>query len=100
MAEEEEDACEPPLFVGEVTTEVQIQNDECFLTLPVQGHLMRLKVDTDLEVNMMPQKEHKEIEGDNAQMDLCNKKLVSYSENNLKVLGIINLPVSQMLNSS
>ena len=49
---------------------------------------------------MMPQKELKEIEGDNPQMDLCNKKLVSYSENNLKVLGIINLPVSQMLNNS
>ena len=61
---------------------------------------MRLKVDTDSEVNMMPQKELKEIEGDNPQMDLCNKKLVSYSENNLTVLGIINLPVSQMLNSS
>ena len=54
---------------------------------------MRLKVDTDSEVNIMPQKEHKEIEGDNPHMDLFNQKLVSYSEDNLKVLGIIKLPV-------
>ena len=26
---QEENDCEPPLFVGAVTTEVQIQNDEC-----------------------------------------------------------------------
>ena len=33
MAEEEEEIdCEPPLFVGAVTTEVQIQNDECYVT--------------------------------------------------------------------
>ena len=30
--EEEENDCEPPLFVGAVTTKVQIQNDECYVT--------------------------------------------------------------------
>ena len=30
--EEEESDCEPPLFVGAVTTNVQIQNDECYVT--------------------------------------------------------------------
>ena len=44
--EEEENDCESPLFVGAVITEVQIQNDECYVTLQVQGHLTRLKVDT------------------------------------------------------
>ena len=91
--EEDENDCEPPLFVGEVTAEVQIQNDECYVTLPVQGHLKRLKVDTGWQVNIMPLKELKKIEGDNSKMDLCNQKLVSYSEDNLKVLGIIKLPV-------
>ena len=93
MAEKEENNCEPPLFVEAVTTEVQIQNDECFVTLPVQGHLMRLKGDTDSEVNIMPQNELKEIEGDNPQMDLCNQKLAGYSKDNLEVLGITKLPV-------
>ena len=47
MVEEEEgNGREPPLFVEAVTTEVQIQNDECYVTLSAQGHLMRLKVDT------------------------------------------------------
>ena len=52
MAEEEEGIdYEPPLLKGAVTTEVQIQNDESYVTLPVQGHLMRLKVDTASLVN-------------------------------------------------
>ena len=54
---EEENDCEPPLFVGAVITEVQIQNDECYVTLPVQGHLMRQKVDTGSQVNIMLLKE-------------------------------------------
>ena len=53
----EENDCEPPLFVGAVITEVQIQNDECYVTLPVQGHLMRQKVDTGSKVNIMLLKE-------------------------------------------
>jgi len=97
MAEKEENNCEPPLFVEAVTTEVQIHNEECYVSLPVQGHLMRLKVDTGSEVNMMPQKK---TEGDNPQMDLCNQKPVSYSEDNLKVLVIIKLRVNQILNNS
>ena len=75
---EEENNCEPPLFVEAVTTEVQIPNDERYVTLSVQGHLVRLKVDTDSEVNIMPQKELKEIEGDNPQIRLCNQKLARY----------------------
>ena len=54
---EEENDCQPPLFVGAVITEVQIQNDECYVTLPVQGHLMRQKVDTGSQVNIMLLKE-------------------------------------------
>ena len=70
--EEEENDCESPLFVGAVTTEVQIQNDECYATLQVQGHLMRLKVDTGSQVNIMPFTKLKKIERDNPQKDLCN----------------------------
>ena len=54
---------------------------------------MRLKVDTGSLVNIMPVKELKKIEGGNPQIDLCNQKLVSYSKDNLKVLGIIKLPL-------
>ena len=57
---------------------------------------MRLKVNTGSQLNTMPLKEVKKIEGDNPQMDLCRQKLVSYSEdtrNKLKVLGIVKLPV-------
>ena len=70
--EEEENDCESPLFVGAVTTEVQIQNDECYVTLPAQGHLMRLKVDSGSQVNITTCKELKKIEWDNPQNDLCN----------------------------
>ena len=34
--EEEEYDSESPLFVGSVTLEVQLQNDECYVTLSVQ----------------------------------------------------------------
>ena len=54
---------------------------------------MRLKVDTGSQLNIMPLKELKKIEGDNPQMDLCKQKMVSYSEDKLKVLVIIKLPV-------
>ena len=70
--EEEENDCESPLFVGAVTTEVPIQNDECYVTLQVQGHLMRLKVDTGSQVNIIPCKELKKNKRDNPQKDLCN----------------------------
>ena len=40
---------------------------------------MRLKVDTGSQVNIMPV--------------MCKQKLVSYSEDKLKILGIIKLPV-------
>ena len=33
------------LFVGAVTTEVQIQNEECYRMLPVKGHITKLKID-------------------------------------------------------
>ena len=39
MPAEVEYDCESTLFVRAVTTVVQIQNDECYVTLPVQGHL-------------------------------------------------------------
>ena len=45
----------------------------------------------------MPLTELKKIEGDNPQMDLCKQKLVSYSEDILKVLGILKLPVKSKL---
>ena len=34
MPEEEEYDCESSLFIGAVTTEVEIQNDECYVALP------------------------------------------------------------------
>ena len=33
------------LFVGAVTTEVQIQNEECYVMLLVKGHFTKLKID-------------------------------------------------------
>ena len=50
-------------------------------------------MDTGSQVSITPRTELKKIEGDNPQMDLCKQKLVSYSEDKLKVLGIIKLPV-------
>ena len=41
----------------------------------------------------MPLTKLKKIEGDNPQMDQCKQKLVSYSEDILKVLGMLKLPV-------
>ena len=44
-------------------------------------------------MKIIPCKKLKKIERDNPQKDLRDQKLVSYSENNLKVQGIIKLPV-------
>ena len=76
MSTGEEYDCESTLFVGAVTTEVQIQNDVCYVTLPVQGHLTRLKVDTGSQVNIIPLKELKKIAGDNPHIDPCNQILL------------------------
>ena len=35
---QEEHDPDSTLFVGAVTTEVQIQNEECYVMLPVKGH--------------------------------------------------------------
>lgn len=99
MSTGEEYDCESTLFVGAVTTEVQIQNDVCYVTLPVQGHLTRLKVDTGSQVNIIPLKELKKIAGDNPHIDPCNQILVSYSENELKVLGTGRLYVKSKLDA-
>ena len=81
------------LFVGAVTTKVDVQNDECFVMLPVQGHVTRLKLDTGSQVNILPVKELKKIIGSNTCMDPCTHKLVSYSDSKLTVLGTARLPV-------
>ena len=99
MSTGEEYDCESTLFVGAVTTEVQIQNDVCYVTLPVQGHLTRLKVDTGSQVNIIPLKELKKIAGDNPHIDPCNQILVSYSENKLKFLGTGGLYVKSKLDA-
>ena len=91
--QEEEHDLDSTLFVGAVTTEVQIQNEECFVMLPVKGHITRLKIDTGSQVNIMPLKDLKKIVGSNPQINTCNHNLVSYSEDKLTVLGTAKLPV-------
>lgn len=81
------------LFVGAVTTEVQIQNEECYVMLPVKGHITKLKIDTGSQVNIMPFKDLKKIVGSNPQINACTHNLVSYSEDKLTVLGTATLPV-------
>ena len=44
--QEEDHDLDSTLFVGAVTTEVQIQNEECYVMLPVKGHITKLKIDT------------------------------------------------------
>ena len=81
------------LFVGAVTTEVQIHNEECYVMLPVKGHITKLKIDTGSQVNIMPFKDLKKIVGSNPQINACTHNLVSYSEDKLTVLGTATLPV-------
>ena len=76
-----------------------MMNDECYVTLPVQGHLTRLKVETDSQVNIIPLKELKKITGDNPHIAPCNHKLVNYSENSLTVLGTAKLHVKSKLDA-
>ena len=80
------------LFVGAVTTEIQIKNDECYVMLSVQGLATKLKVDTGSQVNIMPFKLEK-IVGSSPRINACTHKLVSYSEDKLKVIGMTKLPV-------
>ena len=81
------------LFVGAVTTEVQIHNEECYVMLPVKGHITTLKVDTGSQVNIMPFKDLNKIVGSNPQINACTHNLVSYSDDKLTVLGTATLPV-------
>ena len=86
------------LFVGAVTTKVEVQNDGCFVMLPVQGHVTRLKLDTGSQVNILPVRELKKIIGSNPCMDPCTHKLVSYSDDKLTVLGTAKRPVEYKAN--
>ena len=63
------------------------------VTLPVQEHLTRLKMDTGSQVNIISLKELKEIAGDNPHIDPRSHKLVRYSEKYLAVLGTARLHV-------
>ena len=87
--QEEEQDLNSTLFVGAVTTKVQIHNEECYVMLPVQGHITKLKIDTGSQVNIMPFKDLKKIVGSNPQIHVtaCTHNLVSYSEDKLTVLG-------------
>ena len=38
--QDEDYNCESPSFEGSVNSEVKIQNDDCYVTLSVQGQLM------------------------------------------------------------
>ena len=81
------------LLVGTVTTEVQIKNDECYVMLPIQGHITKLKVDTGSQINIMPFKELRKIAGSSPNIESCTYKLVGYSDDKLSVLGTVKLPV-------
>ena len=58
VEQQQEQYLNSTLFVGAVTTEVQIHNEECYVMLPVQGHITKLKIDTGSQVNIMPFKDH------------------------------------------
>ena len=66
---EEEQDPDSTLFVGAVTTGVQIQNEECYVMLPVKGRITKLKIDTGSQVNIMPFKDLKKIVGSNPQIN-------------------------------
>ncbi|PFX21908.1 Transposon Ty3-I Gag-Pol polyprotein [Stylophora pistillata] len=91
--QEEEQNLNSTLIVGAVTTDVQIYNGECYVKLPVKGHITKLKIDTGSQVNIMLFKDLKKIVGSNPQINACTHNLVSYSEDKLTVLGTIKLPV-------
>ena len=85
VEQQEEQDPDSTLFVGAVTTEVQIQNEECYVMLPVKGHITKLKIDTGSQVNIMPFKDLKKIVGSNPQINACTHNLVSYSDDKLTV---------------
>jgi len=93
LGQDEEHDFNTTLFVGAVTTEVQIKNEKCYAMMPAQGHIKKVKVDNDSQVNVMPFKEHKKIAGSSPHMETCTHKLVSYSNDKLSLLGTVKLPV-------
>lgn len=44
--QKEEQDLNSTLFVGAFSTEVQIHNEECYVMLPVKGHITKLEIDT------------------------------------------------------
>jgi len=96
--QKEEQDPDSTLFVGAVTTGVQIQNEECYVMLPVKGPITKLKIDTRSQVTIMPLKDLKKIVGSNRQINACTHNLVSYSEDKLTVLSTAKLPVKSQAN--
>ena len=61
IEQQEEHDLDSTLFVGAITTEVQIKNEECFVMFPVKGHITKLKVDTGSQVNIVLFKEEDKV---------------------------------------
>ena len=91
--QKEEHDLESILFVRAVTIELQIKNEKCYVMLPVKGHISKLKIDTDSQVNIMTFKNLIKKVGSNPQINACTHDLASYSNDKLNVLGTAKLPV-------
>ena len=98
MVERQEDSyLEETLFVGAVTSEVQ--NDEWYVTINIEKQKTKLKVDTGSQVNILNINQLKRI-APKPSIKESTHKLISYTGNNLAVLGSIELCVESEANQS
>ena len=96
--ERQEDSCfEETLFVGAVTSEVQ--NDEWYVTTKIEKQKIKLKVDTGSQVNILNFNQLKKITPQPS-LRKSTHILISYTGNNLAVLGNTELCVESASNQS
>ena len=96
--ERQEDSCfEETLFVGAVTSKVQ--NDEWYVTTKIEKQKIKLKVDTGSQVKILNLNQLKKITPQ-PRLKKSTHKLISYTGNNLALLGSTELCVESESNQS
>ena len=76
------------LFVGTLTKDVktEIKQDECFVTLDIQGTKVRFTVDTGSQANIMSTSKVKQLKS-RPYIEKIHTRLISYTSTDLLVRG-------------
>ena len=78
------------LYVGSISSsrkKTEISENECFVSMDVNGIQVKFKIDTGSQANVITNKVFKKVKSSNSVLVKSNSRLTSYTGDRLKVLG-------------